>query len=724
MSTLISSAVSGKKAAPKAPARRRPAPAAAPPKPPPSQTTPAPPNEPDAPPSPPATQQPDQHQESVSHEDEQRERLVQPPSQPTAETAPPAETRPRPLTSVPQERQPQGVTPISFPEAPPPRPAATQVPVGELEYQLNEVVRPQSPVETHPTQPQPLPEQEAPPAIQHLEEQPSIDAADSGSRKRKEAGETAQRQSKAPTAKRQKKSSARSNATVQFHLDGEDGAIPAPENRLPLEGEPSGTNEESATDGGSAPAAKPKRRRQTKKKSAAIVTEETPPPDGQDGDEATGEETAAAAKPKRRRAPGVTKKKRRPRKRANADGGQTTDGEDPDEEESDPEAYEHDPTTVSMWDVSHDAKHGKVSDREKKMAEIDWDEVTRKRYEEAEKIRTGAQQEEEARRKEEEKERAEAEKAREREEREKGEGSEDDGDGGKKKKKGKGRKGKKKKGEGGEEIVESTEGTGGQAEDAEDDEDNAEANDDGDEAAGEEANENPPAGTAAGLQLKLVNGELQVVDESTELPATAEDHDPDAPVEEVVEEEEENDLTLRLNRMTGVNNRRRDPTERVPAWKLKSDPWGEEETDRFYEALKMFGTDFFLISKMFAPKTRKQIKLKFNREEKLDPTRITRALLGQDTRPMSLTHYANETGEDIELYTKYDSFEHANNVIKESMKDKEAQMQQAVEEEKEQARQAEVAMKQKEEAKRVQEERRAYKRNRRGKKMGTGTMGG
>ena len=121
-------------------------------------------------------------------------------------------------------------------------------------------------------------------------------------------------------------------------------------------------------------------------------------------------------------------------------------------------------------------------------------------------------------------------------------------------------------------------------------------------------------------------------------------------------------------------------------WRSKSDPWGEEETDRFYEALSMFGTDFFIISTLFPGKTRKMIKAKFVREERLDPPRINDALLGRPTGPkrapqFDLNHYARETGRDVSVYTKYEDAEHAERVIRESMKERQREMEDAIREE-------------------------------------------
>ena len=57
--------------------------------------------------------------------------------------------------------------------------------------------------------------------------------------------------------------------------------------------------------------------------------------------------------------------------------------------------------------------------------------------------------------------------------------------------------------------------------------------------------------------------------------------------------------------------------------------WNEMLTDQFYDALRMFGTDFEMISKLFPGRTRRSIKLKFCKEEKNDYPRIKEALMGE-----------------------------------------------------------------------------------------------
>jgi transcription factor TFIIIB component B'' len=182
---------------------------------------------------------------------------------------------------------------------------------------------------------------------------------------------------------------------------------------------------------------------------------------------------------------------------------------------------------------------------------------------------------------------------------------------------------------------------------------------------------------------------------------------------------EENPLTTRLNRTSWINANKRDPADRVPMWKGKSDPWSEEETDRFYEALGMFGTDFFIISKMFAPKTRRMIKHKFVREERLDPERINRTLLGLGSKPMDLEHYARETGTDVAAFSKYATVEEADAAMREELKGTAARMTTAIEQE------AAIAEDEAEQEKLAQQERsRGGRKPRKNRQMKAGGLGG
>ncbi|KAL2143866.1 hypothetical protein VTI28DRAFT_9935 [Corynascus sepedonium] len=81
---------------------------------------------------------------------------------------------------------------------------------------------------------------------------------------------------------------------------------------------------------------------------------------------------------------------------------------------------------------------------------------------------------------------------------------------------------------------------------------------------------------------------------------------------------------------------------------LKPQQWTDEETELFYQALQAFGTDFDTICRMFKGKTRKHIKLKFNREERVNPQRITAALVGQKTVSIDMEQYQRATGQEYE----------------------------------------------------------------------------
>ena len=110
-------------------------------------------------------------------------------------------------------------------------------------------------------------------------------------------------------------------------------------------------------------------------------------------------------------------------------------------------------------------------------------------------------------------------------------------------------------------------------------------------------------------QMRVVDGQIVIDEESLRVDR----HQRDALQEESMEVVEENVHTRLVN--SGTWSRRE-----------KGDKWEDQSTERFYEALSMFGTDFEIISKLFPGRTRRQIKNKFNCEERKDPQRITLAL--------------------------------------------------------------------------------------------------
>jgi transcription factor TFIIIB component B'' len=76
--------------------------------------------------------------------------------------------------------------------------------------------------------------------------------------------------------------------------------------------------------------------------------------------------------------------------------------------------------------------------------------------------------------------------------------------------------------------------------------------------------------------------------------------------------------------------------------KEKPERWDAIETDRFYQALSMWGTDFNLIAQMFPGRSRHQIKTKFKLEERRNPAKVHLAILRK--LPVDLDDYSRLSG--------------------------------------------------------------------------------
>ncbi|KFZ13170.1 hypothetical protein V502_06751 [Pseudogymnoascus sp. VKM F-4520 (FW-2644)] len=142
--------------------------------------------------------------------------------------------------------------------------------------------------------------------------------------------------------------------------------------------------------------------------------------------------------------------------------------------------------------------------------------------------------------------------------------------------------------------------------------------------------EAPPQTTSVGPRMRLVDGQI-VIDESSlnldrhKLAAA------NAGVMEIIEENEFTRITT-----SGTFMKRE-----------KNIFWDLEAEEKFYVGLRMFGTDFEMISKMFPDRNRRQIKLKFNKEERLYPSKINSALLGEKV-PIDFDEYKSHTGLEYE----------------------------------------------------------------------------
>ncbi|RJE22269.1 transcription factor TFIIIB [Aspergillus sclerotialis] len=121
----------------------------------------------------------------------------------------------------------------------------------------------------------------------------------------------------------------------------------------------------------------------------------------------------------------------------------------------------------------------------------------------------------------------------------------------------------------------------------------------------------PEAKAQSGPVMRIVNGEIVLDTASLQVDRHADAERNAGVLEDVVE----NSLTRKINQSTYGK-------------RTKAESWDEEMTDLFYRGLRMFGTDFMMISKLFPNRSRHQIKLKFNNEERRHPERIKETLLG------------------------------------------------------------------------------------------------
>ena len=125
-------------------------------------------------------------------------------------------------------------------------------------------------------------------------------------------------------------------------------------------------------------------------------------------------------------------------------------------------------------------------------------------------------------------------------------------------------------------------------------------------------------------EFQLVNGEIVIVESSLRLDRHA--NAQAAREAEPVTVVEESALTHKSNSHSFMKREKRHN-------------WNEEMTDLFYDGLRMFGTDFNMISKMFPGRSRASIKLKFTKEEKNDEERIKQTLLG-DRIPVNMEEFS------------------------------------------------------------------------------------
>lgn len=130
----------------------------------------------------------------------------------------------------------------------------------------------------------------------------------------------------------------------------------------------------------------------------------------------------------------------------------------------------------------------------------------------------------------------------------------------------------------------------------------------------------------------IVDGQIRIDEDSLQI-----DRHAAAAIERAAEQLEavdESDLTRKVNSGSWMKRDR-------------SGGWNALLTERFYDGLRMFGTDFEMISKMFPGRTRHKIKLKFVKEEKVSYERIRATLLGQPI-PVDLPEFEKMAGTEFD----------------------------------------------------------------------------
>ena len=124
----------------------------------------------------------------------------------------------------------------------------------------------------------------------------------------------------------------------------------------------------------------------------------------------------------------------------------------------------------------------------------------------------------------------------------------------------------------------------------------------------------------SGPQLREIDGQIVLVQDSGTIDREA---DADRAIE-LMEQVDEDDLTVRINGGSFLRDNKRFPQDFMLPGQGRR--WTKEGTELFYEALGKWGTDFDTISTIFPGTTRKSIRKKFNREERADPARIDAVL--------------------------------------------------------------------------------------------------
>ncbi|RYP87923.1 hypothetical protein DL769_000375 [Monosporascus sp. CRB-8-3] len=129
----------------------------------------------------------------------------------------------------------------------------------------------------------------------------------------------------------------------------------------------------------------------------------------------------------------------------------------------------------------------------------------------------------------------------------------------------------------------------------------------------------PGVDTGAGVGYEVVDGQI-VVNQSS---LVVDRHAGQDSINLVTVEEDE------FSHLTTAASYRR-PSRAI------TNAWTEDETERFYHLLSMFGCDFETIAGMLPGKNRRMVKCKFSREERLRPKRVNAAIMVRGQKKVSI----------------------------------------------------------------------------------------
>ncbi|GJN89526.1 hypothetical protein Rhopal_002513-T1 [Rhodotorula paludigena] len=127
-------------------------------------------------------------------------------------------------------------------------------------------------------------------------------------------------------------------------------------------------------------------------------------------------------------------------------------------------------------------------------------------------------------------------------------------------------------------------------------------------------------------QMRIIDGQLVIDESSLQIDrGPAEDLGPREIVEESMHDRFVNSNSYSKRRIAGR--------------------WNKEETERFFDAVSQFGTDFEMIAALFPLRRRREIVNKFNKEDRKNPAFITQLIYKR--KRVDVEAYAKATGQDL-----------------------------------------------------------------------------